>query len=97
MANGPDSWEDLHKGGQKLKAKGFPIGIGLAHHDDSRASWRAIMHHRLPRRADAGRGRGLPAVRDGGRPRPVRDRQDDLEQTIKGADEKIKAIYAKFA
>ena len=30
-------------GRQKLKAKGFPIGIGLAHHDDSRASWRAIM------------------------------------------------------
>ena len=27
----------------ELKAKGFPIGIGLAHHDDSRASWRAIM------------------------------------------------------
>jgi multiple sugar transport system substrate-binding protein len=43
MPNGPDSWEDLHKGGMKLKAKGFPIGIGLAHHDDSRASWRAIM------------------------------------------------------
>ena len=41
--NGPDSWEELHKGGMKLKAKGFPIGIGLAHHDDSRASWRAIM------------------------------------------------------
>ena len=41
--NGPDSWDDLHKGGMKLKAKGFPIGIGLAHHDDSRASWRAIM------------------------------------------------------
>ena len=30
-------------GGVKLKAKGFPVGIGLAHHDDSRASWRAIM------------------------------------------------------
>jgi len=43
MPNGPESWEDLHKGGQKLKAKGFPIGIGLAHHDDSRASWRAIL------------------------------------------------------
>ena len=43
MPNGPDSWDDLHKGGMKLKAKGFPIGIGLAHHDDSRASWRAIM------------------------------------------------------
>jgi multiple sugar transport system substrate-binding protein len=41
--NGPDSWEELHKGGMKLKAKGFPIGIGLAHHDDSRASWRAVM------------------------------------------------------
>src|SRR6266550_1433429 len=43
LPNGPDSWDDLHKGGMKLKAKGFPIGIGLAHHDDSRASWRAIM------------------------------------------------------
>ena len=43
MPNGPETWEDLHKGGMKLKAKGFPIGIGLAHHDDSRASWRAIM------------------------------------------------------
>jgi multiple sugar transport system substrate-binding protein len=43
MANGPDSWDDLLQGGRKLKAKGFPVGIGLAHHDDSRASWRAIM------------------------------------------------------
>ena len=43
MPNGPDSWEELHQGGMKLKAKGFPVGIGLAHHDDSRASWRAIM------------------------------------------------------
>ena len=43
MPNGPDSWEELHQGGMKLKAKGFPVGIGLAHDDDSRASWRAIM------------------------------------------------------
>jgi multiple sugar transport system substrate-binding protein len=43
MPNGPDTWEELRIGGAKLKAKGFPIGIGLAHHDDSRASWRAIM------------------------------------------------------
>ena len=43
MPNGPDTWEDLRVGGAKLKAKGFPVGIGLAHHDDSRASWRAIM------------------------------------------------------
>src|SRR4026207_2009767 len=38
--NGPDSWEELHKGGTKLKAKGFPIGIGLAHHDDAPARGR---------------------------------------------------------
>jgi multiple sugar transport system substrate-binding protein len=43
MPNGPDTWEDLRTGGAKLKTKGFPLGIGLAHHDDSRASWRAIM------------------------------------------------------
>jgi multiple sugar transport system substrate-binding protein len=43
IPNGPDSWEDLHKGGAQLKKKGNPIGIGLAHHDDSRATWRAIM------------------------------------------------------
>ncbi len=43
MPNGPDTWDDLRVGGAKLKAKGHPIGIGLAHHDDARASWRAIM------------------------------------------------------
>jgi multiple sugar transport system substrate-binding protein len=43
MPNGPDSWDDLLTGGRKLKAKGFPVGIGLAHHNDSRNSWRAIQ------------------------------------------------------
>jgi multiple sugar transport system substrate-binding protein len=43
MPNGPDSWDELLVGGRKLKAKGFPVGIGLAHHNDSRNSWRAIM------------------------------------------------------
>lgn len=43
MPNGPDTWDELRVGGAKLKAKGFPIGIGLAHHNDSRNSWRAIM------------------------------------------------------
>jgi multiple sugar transport system substrate-binding protein len=43
MPNGPDTWEDLLVGGRKLKAKGHPVGIGLAHHNDSRNSWRAIM------------------------------------------------------
>ncbi len=41
--NGPDTWEEVRQGGAKLKAKGFPLGIGLAHHNDSRNSWRAIM------------------------------------------------------
>jgi multiple sugar transport system substrate-binding protein len=43
MPNGPDTWEEVRVGGAKLKAKGFPLGIGLAHHNDSRNSWRAIM------------------------------------------------------
>jgi multiple sugar transport system substrate-binding protein len=43
MSNGPDTWDQLLEGGRKLKAKGFPTGIGLAHHNDSRNSWRAIM------------------------------------------------------
>ena len=43
MPNGPDTWDDLLVGGRKLKAKGYPVGIGLAHHNDSRNSWRAIM------------------------------------------------------
>jgi multiple sugar transport system substrate-binding protein len=43
MPNGPDTWDEVRTGGAKLKAKGFPVGIGLAHHNDSRNSWRAIM------------------------------------------------------
>jgi multiple sugar transport system substrate-binding protein len=43
MPDGPDTWDEVRVGGAKLKAKGFPIGIGLAHHNDSRNSWRAIM------------------------------------------------------
>jgi multiple sugar transport system substrate-binding protein len=43
MPNGPDTWDEVRQGGAKLKAKGFPVGIGLAHHNDSRNSWRAIM------------------------------------------------------
>ena len=43
MPNGPDTWDEVRTGGAKLKAKGFPIGIGLAHHNDSRNSARAIQ------------------------------------------------------
>ena len=39
----PDTWEDLIKGGAKLKAKGHPIGIGLGHSQDPNTSWRSLM------------------------------------------------------
>jgi multiple sugar transport system substrate-binding protein len=39
----PDTWEDVRKGGVKLKAKGNPIGIGLAHSNDPNLSWRGVM------------------------------------------------------
>jgi multiple sugar transport system substrate-binding protein len=39
----PDTWDDLRKGGAKLKAKGHPVGIGLAHHNDANTSWRAVL------------------------------------------------------
>ena len=52
---------------RKLKAKGFPIGIGLAHHDDSRDSWRAIMWSL--RRLRGGQGRQDPHLQLQGDPR----------------------------
>jgi multiple sugar transport system substrate-binding protein len=39
----PDTWEDILKGGVKLKAKGHPVGIGLAHSNDPNQSWRGLM------------------------------------------------------
>ena len=39
----PDTWEDILKGGAKLKAKGNPIGIGLGHSGDPNNSWRGLM------------------------------------------------------
>jgi multiple sugar transport system substrate-binding protein len=39
----PDTWEDIRKGGAKLKAKGYPVGIGLGHSGDPNVSWRALM------------------------------------------------------
>ena len=39
----PDTWDDLRKGGAKLKAKGHPVGIGLAHHQDANTSWRSLL------------------------------------------------------
>ena len=41
--NLPDTWEDLHRVGKKLKAKGHPVGIQLAHSFDSNAILRGII------------------------------------------------------
>ncbi len=39
----PDTWEDLHRIGKKLKAKGNPVGIQLAHSADSNHILRGII------------------------------------------------------
>jgi multiple sugar transport system substrate-binding protein len=39
----PDTWEDIRVGGAKLKAKGFPIGIGLGHSVDPNVSYRSVL------------------------------------------------------
>ena len=39
----PETWEDVRVGGAKLKAKGHPVGIGLAHHQDANSSWRSVL------------------------------------------------------
>ncbi len=39
----PDTWEDVHRVGMKLKAKGHPLGIQLAHSADANWINRGIM------------------------------------------------------
>jgi multiple sugar transport system substrate-binding protein len=39
----PDSWDDVRIGGAKLKKKGHPVGISLAHSNDPNLSWRAVL------------------------------------------------------
>jgi multiple sugar transport system substrate-binding protein len=39
----PDTWEDVHRIGKKLKAKGHPLGIQLAHSNDSNNILRGII------------------------------------------------------
>jgi multiple sugar transport system substrate-binding protein len=39
----PDRWEDIRVGGAKLKAKGYPVGIGLGHSVDPNLSYRSIL------------------------------------------------------
>jgi multiple sugar transport system substrate-binding protein len=39
----PDTWEDVRKGGAKLKSKGHSVGISLGHSNDANYSWRGLM------------------------------------------------------
>ena len=41
--NLPDTWEDVHRIGKKLKAKGHPLGFPMSHGADANASMRAII------------------------------------------------------
>jgi multiple sugar transport system substrate-binding protein len=41
--NLPDTWDDVHRIGKKLKAKGHPIGVQLAHSEDSNHILRGII------------------------------------------------------
>jgi multiple sugar transport system substrate-binding protein len=41
--NLPDTWEDIRRIGQKLKAKGHPVGIQLAHSNDSNNILRGLI------------------------------------------------------
>ncbi|ETW94425.1 MAG: hypothetical protein ETSY1_34985 [Candidatus Entotheonella factor] len=41
--NLPDTWEDVHRIGKKMKAKGHPLGIQLAHSEDSNHILRGII------------------------------------------------------
>jgi multiple sugar transport system substrate-binding protein len=39
----PDTWDDVRIGGAKLKAKGHPVGMSLAHSNDPNLAWRAVL------------------------------------------------------
>lgn len=39
----PDTWDDVRKGGAKLKAKGHPVGLSLGHSNDPSTTWRGLL------------------------------------------------------
>src|SRR5215471_9925812 len=43
FANGPDTWDDLLKGGEKTKAAGFPVGTALSNTSDGEMTWRSVL------------------------------------------------------
>ena len=58
----PDTWEDILKGGAKLKAKGNPVGIGLGHSVDPNLAGAASCGPTAPPRSTraARRSRSAP-------------------------------------
>src|SRR5262249_14429361 len=36
-------WDNIRKGGAKLKAKGNPVGISLGHSNDPETTWRGLL------------------------------------------------------
>jgi multiple sugar transport system substrate-binding protein len=39
----PDTWENVRIGGAKLKKKGHPVGMSLAHSNDPNTTWRGLL------------------------------------------------------
>ena len=39
----PDTWDNVRRGGAKLKAKGHPVGLPLGHSNDPNANWRGLL------------------------------------------------------
>ncbi len=39
----PDTWDKVRTGGAKLKAKGHPVGLSLAHSNDPSLCWRGVL------------------------------------------------------
>jgi multiple sugar transport system substrate-binding protein len=39
----PDTWDNVRKGGAKLKAKGHPVGLPLGHSNDPSTTWRGLL------------------------------------------------------
>jgi multiple sugar transport system substrate-binding protein len=41
--SGPDTWDDLLKGGEKTKAAGAPVGTALSNTSDGEMTWRSVL------------------------------------------------------
>jgi multiple sugar transport system substrate-binding protein len=39
----PETWDDVRKGGAKLKQKGHPVGMSLGRSNDPNTAWRGLL------------------------------------------------------